>query len=437
MQALTNKDEPKPLSSPTQSYHGSNGRRDDEAMAGPGPGTMASQTALHQTALAMPSIGGGMPTRHGIDDWKPAPVHPLVGHKQRSELLGGQGNGFSLSSSFLLSHKGYLNDERSLYGAQNPTPPFPDPRDSGISVPNPIEVVLPRHVLYGILDVYFDYVYCLIPCLHKPTFMHDLDSRREEQPGEKEFVALVFAVVEVTLVQMPRLIVGMPKSEARELFHHAYAIVKQYLDSEFTELSITRCIIYYFHCVAQNHLPNKLLNAINMGSNYLLSVKLQLHEEAGYKNCNPIERELRKRVFWLQYGADKTLAALDIRIPIWHEIDCGDVTLPSPLDDEYLTEEAYLEQPEGETPVLAGFYYISKLFRLLGQVLDKRKRDRVMPPSGLMLQMRMNEIDQILHQVMTLMDNSPEALRLDMGGSPSARMERWALHLSTLADNQD
>ncbi len=32
-------------------------------------------------------------------------------------------------------------------------------------------------------------------------------------------------------------------------------------------------------------------------------------------------------------------------------------------DDGYLTEEAYLEQPDGQTPIISGFYYLSKLFR--------------------------------------------------------------------------
>jgi hypothetical protein len=409
MQALTHKDD-RPMYSPPYG----NGRRDDEMLAGPGPGTLASQDAMR---------GMG---RRDVDDWGSA--RGFSAPNQRDMLGSGRGNSYTLSPSFLSPVD--TSDDRAMY-ARNP-PPLRDPLAP--PVPNPIEAILPRHLLYGILDVYFDYVYCLIPCLHKPSFMRDLEMRREEQPGGEEFVALVFAVIEVTLMQMPRLLVGMPKEEARALFDDANAIVKQYLDREFSELGVTRCIIYYFHTVATNHLPNKLPNSIFNGANYLLSLRLRLHEEAGYKNCNPIERELRKRVFWLQYGADKTLAALDVRIAIWHEIDCGDVTLPSPLDDEYLTEEGYLEQPEGETPVLAGFYYISKLFRLLGQVLDKRKHDRVKPPSGLMLQMRINEIETILHQVMTLMDNSPEALRLDMGGSPSARMERieerWDAHVN-------
>ncbi|BEI92936.1 uncharacterized protein CcaverHIS019_0505640 [Cutaneotrichosporon cavernicola] len=411
MQALNHKDE-RPMYSPTYG----NGRREDEMLAGPGPGTLASQDALR--------VG-----RRDGDDWASL-GRGFTAQDQRDLLLTGRGNGYSLSPSFLSPLDS--PDDRALYPARNPPQPLRDPQAT--PAVNPIDAVLPRHILYGIIDVYFDYIYCLIPCVHKPSFMRDLDARREEQPDQEEFVALVFAIVETTLMQMPRLIVGMPKEDTLVLFEDANALVKQYLDREFTNLTVTRCIIYYLHTVAHNHLPNKMPNSINNGANFLLSLKLRLHEEAGYKDLNPIERELRKRIFWLQYGADKTLAALDMRISIFHEIDCGDVTLPSPLDDEYLTEQAYLEQPEGETPLLAGFYYISKLFRLLGQVLDKRKHDRVKPPQGLMLQMRINEIDTILHQVLTLMDNSPEALRLDMGGSPSARMqrveERWDAHVN-------
>ena len=51
-----------------------------------------------------------------------------------------------------------------------------------------------------------------------------------------------------------------------------------------------------------------------------------------------------------------------------------------------------------------------------GQVLDKRRRDRSQPPSGLLLQMRLNEINELYDQVMGLMDDCPEPLRLNLDG---------------------
>jgi hypothetical protein len=56
-------------------------------------------------------------------------------------------------------------------------------------------------------------------------------------------------------------------------------------------------------------------------------------------------------------------------------------------------------------------------------VLDKRRSDRNKPPSGILLQMRINELEQIFHQVIALMDNCPDALKLDMSGTPGTRME--------------
>jgi hypothetical protein len=51
-----------------------------------------------------------------------------------------------------------------------------------------------------------------------------------------------------------------------------------------------------------------------------------------------------------------------------------------------------------------------------GQVIDKRRRDRRRPPNGLMLQMRLNEVDEIFDRIMGLMDDCPEPLRLDADG---------------------
>ncbi len=48
-----------------------------------------------------------------------------------------------------------------------------------------------------------------------------------------------------------------------------------------------------------------------------------------------------------------------------------------------------------------------------GQILSRRRVDRRKPPTGLMLQMRINEIDELFEEVMTLMDDCPTPLRLD------------------------
>lgn len=306
-----------------------------EDHSGPGPGTLAKQNALHRSALNPQGIGGSPIPRgtDAVDDWGPTLLRTTAHHKQRSEQLA-QGNGFSLSPSY---RTGSPPSERTgLSFGISPSSPYDkghspySPVLSNISG-NPIEAVLPRPLLLHIIDLYFDYVYCLIPCLHKPSFMHDLHSHREERPGQDEWVALVFAVIEATLVQMPRSFVSLPKREIKILFSRANELVKTFLNRDFHHLSVSRNIILYFHAIAAQHMGNPFATDTIWGANYLLSIRLRLHEEASYQNLNPIERELRKRIFWLQYGGDKTLASIEGSPVLFHETDCADVTLPSPL----------------------------------------------------------------------------------------------------------
>lgn len=105
---------------------------------------------------------------------------------------------------------------------------------------NPLDSVLPRPLLYHIIDLYFDYIYCLIPCLHKPSFVHDLNTKREENLNEEEWVILVLAVVASTLVQLPRSFVNLPRKEVKDLVLRCHNRVRNYLAQDFDSVTVTR-----------------------------------------------------------------------------------------------------------------------------------------------------------------------------------------------------
>jgi hypothetical protein len=48
-----------------------------------------------------------------------------------------------------------------------------------------------------------------------------------------------------------------------------------------------------------------------------------------YSGLNPIDQQLRRRIFWLQYGADRSFSAIDGGATLMNEDDCPDVALPS------------------------------------------------------------------------------------------------------------
>ena len=96
-------------------------------------------------------------------------------------------------------------------------------------------------------------------------------------------------------------------------------------------------------------------------------------------------------------------------------------------DDEYIIQNQFLGQPSSDTPIVSGLHYVSRLYRsaalnttnhhsqsVLNEVLDVRSADRRRPPNGDALVSRLQHLEIVHHDVMTLMDDAPTSLRLDI-----------------------
>lgn len=81
--------------------------------------------------------------------------------------------------------------------------------------PHRLEDIAPRETILLILALFFDFVYPLTPCLHKPSFMADIHARREER--DPLFFALVMSTVASTLIQVPRSYLPMERYAVRKL----------------------------------------------------------------------------------------------------------------------------------------------------------------------------------------------------------------------------
>lgn len=81
--------------------------------------------------------------------------------------------------------------------------------------PRRLEEIAPRDTISLIIALFFDFVYPLTPCVHKPSFMADLHARREER--DPLFFALVMSTVASTLIQVPRSYLPMERPVVRKL----------------------------------------------------------------------------------------------------------------------------------------------------------------------------------------------------------------------------
>jgi hypothetical protein len=66
-----------------------------------------------------------------------------------------------------------------------------DPEGNLNDTIGPLDAIVPRQLLFLVLDLFFHYVYPLATCLHKPTFLSDVARRREMDSGQEEWTVLV------------------------------------------------------------------------------------------------------------------------------------------------------------------------------------------------------------------------------------------------------
>lgn len=97
------------------------------------------------------------------------------------------------------------------------------------------------------------------------------------------------------------------------------------------------------------------------------SLRMGLHRNLA-AHCNPIERETRRRLFWIVRKLDTYVSAL-LGFPRMLSDDDIDQELPLEVDDEYITEDAILPMPAGKTSLYAASNAHTRLMFILAKVI--------------------------------------------------------------------
>ncbi|KAG8775931.1 hypothetical protein FRC12_001186 [Ceratobasidium sp. 428] len=146
-----------------------------------------------------------------------------------------------------------------------------------------------------------------------------------------------------------------------------------------------------------------------------IAVTLHMHEETSYEGLDPIECEVRRRTFWLLFGADKSMSILLGRPICLRDEDCT-LHFPKEVDDEYITVNGIQPQPHGKTAIVSGLNYISRIFALLGEILVRIRVDKRSPPQGPFATARLEEVRSLHTRICSALMHAPPALRLKPNG---------------------
>ncbi|KAJ9116939.1 hypothetical protein QFC22_004597 [Naganishia vaughanmartiniae] len=409
------------------------------------PESVHNDFLAHDTRTYSTSAVHRDPSTGGTDIHMPLPMHPsnsqTVGevgsaylYGQSSGINGPSGHQSGINLQTLPLHRGFHSKNEVSGIDHGPAPSYASGQPSRQSLnSNPLEAIIPRPLLHLIINLFFDYVYPLTPCLHKPTFLADLARHREMEPGQGEWTALVLATVMSTLVQVPRAFVPLTRREVKDLAYRCHIAGRNWSLHGYKDFTVNAVIIRYF---VYNYCRGEIATChTSLCEAQALSTVLKLHEEEvrtclqksawehahsfsiyqTYTYLNPIEREVRRRIFFLLFQADKSESVLSGRPIRMREEECYSLRLPEELDDEYITETRYLQQPKGSTSVITGFNASIRIHCLGGRAITKHQEDKREPPSGVRLQRRLEEVATLLEEVTNLMRDCPPQLRLKEG----------------------
>ncbi|RPB21954.1 hypothetical protein L211DRAFT_851166 [Terfezia boudieri ATCC MYA-4762] len=97
------------------------------------------------------------------------------------------------------------------------------------------------------------------------------------------------------------------------------------------------------------------------------AVRMGLHRSMNL-NLNPIEREVRKRIFWVIRKMDTYVTAL-LGLPKGIADEDIDQEMPLDVDDEYITETEIKEQPEGTMSIMTVVNSHTRLLSIMAKVV--------------------------------------------------------------------
>ncbi|OCF39525.1 hypothetical protein I317_06684 [Kwoniella heveanensis CBS 569] len=289
-----------------------------------------------------------------------------------------------------------------------------------------IESILPRELAMLVIRLYFDHVYCIIPVIHRPSFMADLTAHEEER--RPIFFALLMAMIATTLIHVPKSYFPIPADRVRKLsdkcLKACYAVTRREMDNPTVDLV---CIKYFVFVVHNKH-GNVGLEASAYGEAQSLAISLGLHREETYQGLNPIESERRRRVWFNIHNADK-FEAVSKGKPILLRSDefmgSESTKLPAELDDNSITLHGYLPSSV-PVPLICGFNILTRTDSVMGDIIVHERDIRRRPPADPEeLLSALRYVRTLKQRIRNISTSLPRPFKLDVGSGNVLPAPGW------------
>ncbi|KAL4897172.1 fungal-specific transcription factor domain-containing protein [Aspergillus ambiguus] len=162
------------------------------------------------------------------------------------------------------------------------------------------------------------------------------------------------------------------------------------------------------------------------------ALRLGLHRSAVSANFNPLEQELRKRVFWVVRKMDVYVSTL-LGLPQMLSDDDIDQEYPLPIDGEFITAEGIRPPPKDYTALMAGANAHTRLSNIILKVVKyiyPVKNAQHRSKSDQRYVVSHSKIREIERDLQAWMEELPAALRPGTEVSPQLERLRQLLRIS-------
>ncbi|KGO42093.1 Transcription factor, fungi [Penicillium expansum] len=161
------------------------------------------------------------------------------------------------------------------------------------------------------------------------------------------------------------------------------------------------------------------------------ALRLGLHRSVA-ADFNPLERELRKRIFWVVRKMDIYVSTL-LGLPQMLSDDDIDQEYPMEVDGDYITTEGITQPPSNYTPLMAGCNAHTRLSNIILKVVKyiyPVKNARYRSKSDQRYMVSHSKIREIERDLQNWMEELPPALRPGTEVSPQLERVRQLLRIS-------
>lgn len=170
----------------------------------------------------------------------------------------------------------------------------------------PTDVLGDRGVIREILSDYFQYLYPVIPVVHRPSFQRDIINDRDRV--DADFLGLIYALCALTVAIIPskfekyqRLTVP-PYADRKGLVYACYDEFLRWRSHEyFDDITYMKWAAHYVLSIGFLHVADYNRSRMIGVETNQLGRSLNLHKISEYSKLNCIEIQLRKKAFWLTF----------------------------------------------------------------------------------------------------------------------------------------